>query len=54
MNDNNDVSEEIKRRIQNANKCYYRLKEQFRSWVLTRENKIKIYVTLVRHMVVKR
>jgi hypothetical protein len=26
VNDNNDVSKEIKRRIQNANKCYYGLK----------------------------
>jgi hypothetical protein len=26
VNDNNDVSEEIKSRIQNANKCYYGLR----------------------------
>jgi hypothetical protein len=27
VNDNNDVSKQIKRRIQNANKCYYGLKK---------------------------
>lgn len=44
----NTVSEEIQRRILAANKCFYGLKKHFRSSLLSRTTKVRLYRTLVK------
>jgi hypothetical protein len=48
VNYNFDISEEIRRQIQSSNRCHYGLRKHFKSWLLTRETKVRIYITLVR------
>jgi hypothetical protein len=48
VNDNNHISEEIRRRIQNSNKCHYGLRKHFKSQLLTHETKVRLYRSLVR------
>jgi hypothetical protein len=48
VNDDNDISEEIRRQIQNSNKCYYGLQKHFKSRLHTHETKVRLYRTLVR------
>jgi len=52
INVNNDNSAEIKKRILMANKGFYGLKRQFRSHFLSIKNKIKLYKTLIRPVLV--
>jgi hypothetical protein len=47
VNDNNDISEEIRRHIQNS-KCYYGLQKHFKSQLLTHETKVRLHRTLIR------
>jgi hypothetical protein len=49
VNDTNDIRG-ISRRLQNANKRYYGLQKHFKSRLLTRETKSRIYKTLARPM----
>ena len=44
----NDVSEEIRKRIIAANKCFYGLLRHLKSRLLTRKTKLSIYKTLIR------
>ena len=48
LNVENDIEEEIRRRIAIGNRCYYGLKKQFQSKTLQRKLKCKLYKTLVR------
>jgi hypothetical protein len=48
INETNDMKEEIDKRIQNANRCYYGLLKHFKSRLLTSETKIRLYTTLVK------
>jgi hypothetical protein len=48
VNETNDIKEEISKRIQNANTCYYGLLKHFKSHFLTRETNCRLYTTLVR------
>ena len=52
INVNNDNSVEIKKRILMAKKGFYGLKRQFRSQFLSIKNKIKLYKTLIRPVLV--
>ena len=52
INVNNDNSAEIKKRILIGNKGFYGLKRQFRSQFLCIKNKIKLYKTLIRRVLV--
>jgi hypothetical protein len=45
---NNDVSLEIQRRIQTANRCFFGLRKQLQSRHLSRSTKYIIYKTLIR------
>ena len=45
---NNDVSLEIQRRIQTANRCFFGLRKQLMSKHLSRQTKYIIYKTLIR------
>jgi hypothetical protein len=45
---NNDVSLEIQRRIQTANRCFFGLRKQLQSRHLLRPTKLIIYKTLIR------
>jgi sorting nexin-29 len=45
---NNDNSDEIRKRILLAYKCFYGLKRQFRSQILSIKNKVELYMTLIR------
>ena len=47
INDQNDVSLEIKRRITLANRCYYGLSKQFSSRAFSRRTKITLYKSLI-------
>jgi hypothetical protein len=44
----NDVSLEIQRRIQTANKCFFKLRKHLRSSHLSRQKKFTIHKTLIR------
>jgi hypothetical protein len=44
---NNDVSLEIQRRIQTANRCFFGLRKQLQSGHLSRPTKFVIYKTLI-------
>jgi hypothetical protein len=46
--DNNDISEEIRRRKNNSNRCYCGTRKHFKSRLLTRETKVRLRITLVR------
>jgi hypothetical protein len=48
VNYNNDISEELRRQIQNLNRCCYGLRKHFKSRLLTHETEIRLYITLVR------
>ena len=48
INSNNNILEEINKRIQNANRCYYGLQSQFKSKILSRETKCRLYRTLIK------
>jgi hypothetical protein len=48
VNETNDIKEEIRKRIQNANRCYYCLFKHFKSRLLTRETKCRPYTVPVR------
>jgi hypothetical protein len=48
VNVTNDIKEEISKRIQNANTCYYGLLKRFKSRLLTCETKCRLYTTLVK------
>ena len=48
VNSNNDISEEISRRIQNANRCYFGLQAQFKSRLLSHKTKCRLYKTLIK------
>jgi hypothetical protein len=50
-NETNDIKEEISKRIQNSNRCYYGLLKHFKSYLLTHETKCGLYTTLVRSVV---
>ena len=52
INVNNDNSAEIKKMILIANKGFYELKRQIRSQFLSTENKIKLYKTLIRPVLI--
>ena len=52
INDTNDINEEIKRRIQNANKAYFGLLRHFKSRLLTRKTKCNLYKTLVKPVLI--
>jgi hypothetical protein len=44
----NVIKEEISKRIQNANRCYYGLLKHFKLRLLTHETKCRLHTTLVR------
>lgn len=48
----NDVSQEVKRRLMSTNKCYYGLSKYFKSKLLTRGTKLGLYKTLTRPVLV--
>lgn len=48
ITDDNDVTEEIKSRIQSGNRCLFALDKLIKSRNLTRSSKIKIYKSIVR------
>jgi hypothetical protein len=48
VNETNDIKEEISKRIQNSNRCYYGLLTHFKSCLLTHETKCRLHTTLVR------
>ena len=48
INISSDTSIEIRKRIVLANKCFYGLKRQFRSHLLSIKNKVKLHKTLIR------
>ena len=48
MTPNNDVSLEVQRRIQTANRCFFGLRKQLQSRHLSRATKYTIYNTLIR------
>jgi hypothetical protein len=45
---NNDISQEVRKRILTANSCFYGLRNQLKSQILSRKNKILLYKTLIR------
>jgi hypothetical protein len=51
VNGQNEISDCIKDRIQNGNRAYYANLKLFKSKLLTRNTKVKIYRTLVRPVV---
>lgn len=48
ITNNNDTTEEIQKRIMNANRCYFRLQNLIKSRLLSRNTKILVYKTLIR------
>ncbi|KAJ4439302.1 hypothetical protein ANN_07424 [Periplaneta americana] len=48
VNSNNDISEEINRRTQSTNRCYYVLQKQVKSSLLSRGTKCRLYKTLIK------
>ena len=51
ITDNNNITSEIHHRINMGNKCYYGLRNPFRSQLLRKDTKCKIYKTLIRPVV---
>jgi hypothetical protein len=51
VNGNNSIEGEIKERISVGNKAYYANKDLFRSRLLTKNSKLRMYQTLVRPVV---
>lgn len=48
VNEQNDISQEINRRISAANRCFFGLAKHFRSRYLSSRTKVNLYKTLVR------
>ena len=48
MNGNNSIEEEIKRRISLGNKAFYANQDLFKSKLLIKNSKLRMYKTLVR------
>lgn len=51
VNIENDIEEEIKTRTMQGNRCFYALKHLFRSTILSRNTKLRLYKTLIRPIV---
>jgi hypothetical protein len=51
VNRNNSIEEEIKERISLGNKAYYAKQELFKSKLLTKKTKLRMYKSLVRPVV---
>ena len=51
VNENNSVEEEIKERITLGNKAYYTNQDLFKSKLLSKKSKLRMYQTLVRPVV---
>jgi hypothetical protein len=51
ITNNNDITLEISHRINRGNKCYYGLRNIFKSRLLKKDTKFKIYKTLIRPVV---
>jgi hypothetical protein len=51
LNGNNSIEEEIKRRISLGNKAFYANQDLFKSKLLTKDSKLKMYKMLVRPVV---
>src|SRR5262249_36807300 len=51
VNVSNDLEEEIKTRITQGNKCFYALKHLFKSTLLNRSIKLRLYKTTIRPVV---
>jgi len=51
VNGNNSIEEEIKRRISLGNKAFYANQDLFKSKLLTKNSKLRMYKTLVRPVV---
>jgi hypothetical protein len=51
VNGRNSIEEEIKERISSGNKPFYANQELFKSKLLTKETKLRMYQTLVRPIV---
>ena len=51
VNVSNDLDEEIKTRIAQGNKCFYALKHLFKSSLLNRSAKFRLYKTTIRSVV---
>jgi hypothetical protein len=51
LNENNSVEEEIMRRIFLGNKAFFSNQDLFKSKLLTKNSKLRMYKTLVRSMV---
>ena len=52
ITDENDINKEIRSRILQANRCYYALKNQFKSHILNLDVKFKIYKTILRPILI--
>jgi hypothetical protein len=48
VNCNNDNSQEVRKRILTANRCFYGLRNLLKSQILSWKNKILLYKTLIR------
>jgi hypothetical protein len=52
MTPTNDVSLEIQRKIQTANRCFFRLRKHLQSSQLSRQTKFIIHKTLIRPVLI--
>lgn len=51
LNVTNDIEEEIKMRITQGNRCFFALKHLFRSSLVSRATKLRLYKTIIRPIV---